>query len=53
MPETKVESTRRPSLTTPHAAAIAGVIFALLYGASLVLIRFRSPMTFMLTIVPG
>ena len=36
-------SERRRSLTTPRAAAIAGVLFALLYGASLALIRFSIP----------
>ena len=33
----------RRSLTTPRAAAIAGVLFALLYGTSLVLIRLSIP----------
>ena len=33
----------RRSLTTPRAAAIAGVLFAILYGASLVLIRLAIP----------
>jgi hypothetical protein len=45
MPETQVELTRR-SLATPRAAAIAGVLFALLYGASLVLIRLSVPADF-------
>ncbi len=36
-------SVARRSLTTPRAAAIAGILFALLYGASLVLIRFSIP----------
>jgi hypothetical protein len=42
MRETQVSVTRR-SLTTPRAAAIAGILFALLYGTSLVLIRLSIP----------
>ena len=34
---------RRRSLKSPRAAAIAGILFALLYGASLVLIRISVP----------
>lgn len=34
---------RRQLLTTPRAAAVAGIIFAILYGASLVLIRLAIP----------
>jgi hypothetical protein len=30
-------------LTTPRAAALAGVLFALLFGAALILIRVRMP----------
>jgi hypothetical protein len=37
MEATLEEDYRR--LTTPRAAAIAGILFAILYGASLVLIR--------------
>jgi hypothetical protein len=33
----------RRSLTTPRAAAVAGILFAVLYGASLVLIRLVIP----------
>lgn len=33
----------RRSLTTPRAAAVAGVLFAILYGASLLLIRLALP----------
>jgi hypothetical protein len=33
----------RKRLTTPRAAAIAGILFALLYGASLVLVRISIP----------
>ncbi len=36
-------SVARRSLTTPRSAAIAGVLFALLYGASLALIRLSIP----------
>ena len=36
-------SVARRSLTTPRSAAIAGVLFALLYGASLALIRHSIP----------
>jgi hypothetical protein len=42
MTETKVSLARR-SLKSPRSAAIAGIIFALLYGASLVLIRLSIP----------
>ncbi len=42
MTETKVPLIRR-SLTTPRAAAIAGILFALLYSASLVLVRLLIP----------
>jgi hypothetical protein len=42
MSETQTSVTRR-SLTTPHSAAIAGVLFGLLYGASVVLIRLSIP----------
>ena len=42
MTETPVSLTRR-KLTTPRAAAIAGILFALLYGAGLVLIRSSIP----------
>lgn len=34
---------RRRSLTTPRAAAVAGILFAVLYGAALVLIRLAIP----------
>ncbi len=34
---------RRRSLTTPRAAAVAGILFAILYGTSLVLIRLAIP----------
>ena len=34
---------RRRKLKTPRAAAVAGILFALLYGASLVLIRISIP----------
>ena len=37
-----LEKTRR-KLETPRAAAIAGILFALLYGGSLVLIRLSIP----------
>jgi hypothetical protein len=40
--ETRMISTRK-RLKTPRAAAIAGIIFALLYGASLILIRYSIP----------
>lgn len=33
----------RRSLTTPRAAAVAGIVFAILYGTSLVLIRLAIP----------
>ena len=33
----------RRSLETPSAAAIAGILFAVLYGASLVLVRVSMP----------
>lgn len=42
MTETQAVLTRR-SLTTPRAAAVAGILFAVLYGASLVLIRISIP----------
>jgi hypothetical protein len=42
MTATRIDSTRR-SLKTPRAAAIAGIVFALLYGASIVLIRAATP----------
>ncbi len=42
MTETKASLARR-RLKTPRAAAIAGILFALLYGASLVLIRISIP----------
>ena len=42
MTETQASLTRR-SLTTPRAAAIAGILFALLYGASLALMRLSIP----------
>ncbi len=42
MTATQTDLTRR-KLTTPRAAAIAGILFALLYGASLVLIRSSIP----------
>ena len=42
MSDTQVPLMRR-SLTTPRAAAIAGILFALLYGAGLVLIRLATP----------
>ena len=42
MTEARVLSARR-SLTTPRAASVAGILFALLYGASLVLIRLSIP----------
>lgn len=34
---------KRRSLTTPRAAAVAGILFAVLYGTSLVLIRLSMP----------
>jgi hypothetical protein len=42
MTETHVSLTRK-RLTTPRAAAIAGILFALLYGAGMVLIRLSIP----------
>lgn len=42
MTETHASLTRR-RLKTPRAAAIAGILFALLYGASLILIRLSIP----------
>ena len=42
MTETSVSLTRK-RLTTPRAAAIAGIIFALLYGIGLALIRISIP----------
>ena len=42
MNATQTDLTRR-KLTTPRAAAVAGILFALLYGASLVLIRRSIP----------
>jgi hypothetical protein len=40
--ETKTSWTRK-KLTTPRAAAIAGILFALLYGTSMVLVRISIP----------
>ena len=42
MAETQINLTRK-KLTTPRAAAVAGILFALLYGGSLVLIRLSIP----------
>jgi hypothetical protein len=42
MAEAQLSSTPK-RLTTPRAAAMAGILFALLYGASLVLIRLSIP----------
>ncbi len=42
MTETHVSMTRK-KLTTPRAAAVAGILFALLYGATLILIRISIP----------
>jgi hypothetical protein len=42
MTETQISLARR-SLKSPRAAAIAGIVFAVLYGASLVLIRLSIP----------
>jgi hypothetical protein len=42
MTQARIAQTRK-RLSTPRAAAIAGIIFALLYGASLVLIRISIP----------
>ena len=42
MAEAHTLTTRR-SLTTPRAAAVAGILFAILYGTSLVLIRLAIP----------
>lgn len=42
MTDTQAALTRR-SLTTPRAAAVAGILFALLYGASIALIRLSIP----------
>ncbi len=42
MTEISVSLTRK-RLTTPRAAAIAGILFALLYGIGLVLIRISIP----------
>ena len=42
MSEARVLSARR-SLTTPRAAAVAGIVFAVLYGASQLLIRISTP----------
>ena len=42
MTETKVTLARR-ALKSPRSAAIAGIVFAVLYGASLVLIRLSIP----------
>ena len=42
MNEAKISMARR-SLKTPRVAAIAGILFALLYGASLVLVRISIP----------
>src|SRR6478672_13266690 len=33
----------RAALTTPRAAAVAGIVFGILYGASLVLLRLSIP----------
>jgi ABC-type amino acid transport system permease subunit len=33
----------RPALTTPRAAAVAGIVFSLLLGLALVLIRLSTP----------
>ena len=42
MTETRISSTRQ-RLKSPRAAAIAGILFAVLYGLSLVLIRISIP----------
>lgn len=42
MTEARIARTRR-SLTTPRAAAVAGIVFALLFGTSIVLIRMAVP----------
>ena len=42
MTETSVTS-RRKALKTPRSAAIAGIIFSVLYGASMVLINLSLP----------
>ncbi len=42
MSDTKAASRRR-KLKTPRAAAVAGILFALLYGASMLLIRLSIP----------
>jgi hypothetical protein len=42
MTETQISQARR-ALKSPRSAAIAGIIFAVLYGASLVLIRLSIP----------
>lgn len=42
MTETQIPITRR-KLKTPRAAAVAGIIFAVLYGAGLILIRLSIP----------
>jgi hypothetical protein len=42
-PDRDFVSRTRRSLKTPRAAALAGIIFALLYGASMVLIRLSVP----------
>ena len=42
MAETKIH-VPNPSLRTPRAAAIAGILFALLYGAAYVLIQLSIP----------
>ena len=42
MAETHVSLTRR-KLTTPRSAAVAGILFAMLFGASLILIRLSIP----------
>jgi hypothetical protein len=42
MTDLQISSTRR-SLATPRAAAVAGILFALLYGASVTLIRLAIP----------
>lgn len=40
---TGIPAPRRRSLTTPRAAAVAGILFAVLYGTSLVLLRLAIP----------
>lgn len=43
MADTPISDSTRKKLRTPRAAAIAGILFALLYGGSLVLIRLSIP----------